>query len=59
MHCERRTNKTYVGFHIGTHEDTLLCITLAPRLNKQHVGFIVGLSLLYLNLFTFEWVYFF
>lgn len=59
MHCERRTNKTYVGFYIGTHEDTLLSIELAPRLSKQHVGFCVGLSLFYLNLFHLEWVYFF
>lgn len=59
MHWERRSDKTYTGFFIGTHEDTLLSIELAPRLNKEYIGFVVGLSLLYLNLFNFEWVYFF
>ena len=58
MHWERRTNKTYVGLYCGYHEDTLLCIELAPRFSKNHIGFCIGFSLLYLTLFSLEWVWF-
>ena len=46
-------------FGCGWHEKTLLSVEFGPELTKRYASVSLGLSLLYLNIFFFEWTVFF
>ena len=60
MHYEKRTAKSYTYLGCGTHENIVVSVEAAPiiRIKDGIYGVCFGLSLFYLNLFYFEWVWF-